>query len=50
MRVFVGKFLNVAGVPGLVHDCDYVAGITDAKVRVQVGELFTIITVNGLDI
>ena len=41
---------NLAGVPGLVRDCDYEAGVTDATVKVRVRDLFTIVTVNGLEI
>ena len=49
-RVLAGKIYNLAGIPGLVHDCDYDAGITKAHIRVRAKELFTIVTVNGLDI
>jgi len=50
MRVLLAKLANLAGFPGFVRICDYEAGITDARIRVRVGEMFTIITVNGLDI
>lgn len=46
----IGAILNVAGVPGLVKDCDYEVGITDATVKVRVRDSFTIIEVSGLEI
>jgi len=46
LRVILGKLWNLAGVPGLVRDCDYHAGVTDAHVQVRVRELFTIVQVN----
>lgn len=50
IRLALGMLLNLAGVPGLVRECDYEAGITDATVKVRVRALFTIIEVNGLEI
>lgn len=50
MRVFGGKVYNLAGIPGIVRDCDYSASAYDARIKVRSKELFTIITVNGLDI
>lgn len=50
IRVVFGYLFNLAGIPGLVRSCDYEAGITDARIRVRVGEMFTVITVNELDI
>jgi hypothetical protein len=49
-RVVFGKAYNVAGVPGIVRDCDYSATVCNARIRVRAKELFTIITVNGLEI
>ena len=49
-RVGLGKLFNLAGVPGIVRECDYAANTTDAQVTVRVRELFTIITVNCLEI
>jgi hypothetical protein len=48
--VAMGVLYNWAGIPGLVRDCDYDAGVTDAHIKVRVGELYTIVSVNGLDI
>jgi hypothetical protein len=50
VRLALGMLFNLAGVPGLVRDCDYRAGVTDATVKVRVRDLFTIIEVNGLEI
>jgi hypothetical protein len=49
-RVLAGKAYNIAGVPGIVRDCDYSATVCNARIRVRAKELFTIITVNGLEI
>ncbi len=50
LRVLAGKIYNLGGAPGFVRDCDYAATAHDVRVLVKAGELFTIITVNGLDI
>ena len=50
LRVLAGKLYNLAGVPGLVRDCDYSASICEARIKVRAEKLFTVITVNGLDI
>lgn len=49
-RVLAGKIFNLAGVPGIVRDCDYDATVYNARIKVRAGDLFTIITVDGLDI
>lgn len=50
LRVLAGKLYNLAGVPGIVRDCDYAATAHDVKIQVRARELFTIVTVNGLEI
>lgn len=50
LRILAGKVFNLAGVPGIVRDCDYAATARDVRVQVRAGELFTIISVNDLDI
>jgi len=50
VRLALGMLYNLAGVPGLVRNCDYEAGVADATVKVRVRDLFTIIEVNGLEI
>ena len=49
-RSFLGETLNLLGFPGFVRKCDYEASVCDATVSVRTRDLFTIITVNGLDI
>jgi hypothetical protein len=49
-RVLAGKLYNLAGIPGLVRDCDYAASAHDVRIQVRAREMFTIITVNGLDV
>jgi hypothetical protein len=50
IRLALGMLFNLAGIPGLLRDCDYQAGVADATVKVRVRDLFTIVTVNGLEI
>jgi hypothetical protein len=50
LRVLAGKLYNLAGVPGIVRDCDYAATAHDVRIQVKAGDLFTVVTVNGLDI
>ena len=50
MRVLAGIVFNLAGIPGIVRDCDYDAGVHDARITVRANTMFTIISVNGLDI
>jgi len=50
LRVALGRLFNVAGIPGLVQPCSYQASVTDGDVIVKKSELFTIISVNGIDI
>lgn len=50
LRFWIGRLLNAAGVPGLVEDGAYDAHTCQAAIRVKRGPLFTVITVNGLDI
>ena len=49
-RVFGGKVYNLAGIPGIVRDCDYSSSAYDARIKVRAKDMFTIVTVNGLDI
>jgi len=42
--------LNFIRFPGFVRPCYYEAGICKASISVRTGVLFTIVTVNGLDI
>lgn len=50
IRSWVGRLLNGLGIPGLVASQTYEAQIARATVRVALGPLFSIVSVNGLDI
>lgn len=50
LRALAGQIANLAGLPCFVRECDYEAGVTNALIRVRAGTMFTVITVNGLDI
>lgn len=50
IRVLAGKVYNLAGIPGIVRDCDYSSIACDARIKVRAKEMFTIINVNGLDV
>jgi len=50
VRLWLGKALILFGVPGIVVNQTYEAAITRAKVRVHLGPLFSVVSVNGLDI
>jgi|SRR5579859_1641800 len=50
LRSFLGNTLNLLRIPGLVRKCEYKTSVCDATVSVRTRDLFTVITVNGLDI
>lgn len=50
MKLYLGKLANVAGYPALVRECEYRSPALDAVVKVKKLELFTVVTVNGLDV
>jgi len=50
LRLFGGALFNLAGIPGLVQECHYKGAAAKAEITVSRGKLFTIISVNGLDI
>ena len=50
IRLWIGKLLVMTGVPGFVVDQTYDAAVTRARVRVQLGPLFSVVSVNGLDV
>ena len=39
LRLFAGKAYNLAGVPGIVRDCDYAATAQDVRIQVKAGDL-----------
>jgi hypothetical protein len=50
IKLWFGKLLNLAGFPGLVRECDYHSQALNASVKVRKYGLYTILTVNGLEI
>jgi hypothetical protein len=50
IKLWFGKLLNLAGVPAIVRECDYRSTALNVDVKVRRHGLYTIITVNGLDI
>jgi hypothetical protein len=50
VKLRFGKLLNLAGFPGLVRECDYHSRALNASVKVRKYGLYTIVTVNGLEI
>src|SRR6266566_7569471 len=50
LRLCFGYLMNISGVPGLLKPSQYTGGIHKTHISVQVTPLFTIVTVNGLDI
>jgi hypothetical protein len=50
VKFWFGKLLNLAGYPGLVRECEYHSRALNAVVKARKLELFTIVTVNGLDV
>lgn len=50
IKLWFGKLLNLAGFPAIVRECDYHSPALNADVKVRKFGLYTIITVNGLDI
>jgi hypothetical protein len=50
LRQWLGWILNKLGLPGFVGDADYRSQKLHAHVRVRRKRLFTIVSVNGLDV
>jgi hypothetical protein len=50
LRLLLGYLFNLAGVPGLVRECTYSGSAAKAEITVRLSGMFTIISVNGLDI
>jgi hypothetical protein len=49
-RLWLGKLLGLLHVPGVVVAQTYEANIARATVRVRLGPLFTVVSVNRMDI
>ena len=50
VRPRIGKLLTWLRVPGINVEQTYEAAITPATVRVHLGPLFSVVSVNGLDV
>src|SRR5262245_45054031 len=50
LRLWAGMLLKELGVAGVVQAGRYQAGIGDVSVRVTLGPLFTVVSVNGVDV
>ena len=47
---FWGRVANVAGLPGIVRECEYYSESLGVTVGVRMNPRFTVITVNGVDV
>jgi len=47
---FWGWLANLAGYPCVVRECDYGSDAFGVRVRVRSSNLFTTVTVNGVDV
>jgi len=50
IRRWLGRLLVMLRLPGIIVTQSYDATITRAKVRVHLGPLFSVVSVNGLDV
>jgi len=50
LRLWLGELLIRLHIPGIIVNQSYKAEITQANVRVRLGPLFSVVTVNGLDV
>jgi hypothetical protein len=50
VRLWAGRLLAALRIPGIVVAQSYEAEITSARVRVSLSPLFSVVSVNGLDI
>jgi hypothetical protein len=50
LKLYLGKMLNLAGYPALVRECEYHSHALNAAIRVKKLELFTLVSVNGIDV
>jgi hypothetical protein len=47
---WLGGLVNALGVPGLVQDTEYRSHTSLCQVRVRRERIFTVVTVNGVDV
>jgi hypothetical protein len=50
LKIYLGRVLNLAGFPALVRECEYESHVVGASVRVKRLNLYTLISVNGVDV
>jgi|HubBroStandDraft_5_1064220.scaffolds.fasta_scaffold1142562_1 hypothetical protein len=50
MVAWLGRALNALGAPGFVRSGNFESQRFGARVRVQCGELYTVVSVNGTDV
>ena len=50
VKFYLGKLLNLAGYPAIVRETEYQSRALKSRVSVKRLELYTLISVNGLDI
>lgn len=50
LRWYIGKLLNFFRFASPIRECDYTVNICKAHITVRQNELFTIVSVNGLDV
>jgi len=50
IRSWLGRLLVMLRIPGIIVNQTYDATVTRARVRVRLGPLFSVVTVNGLDV
>lgn len=50
IKLYMGKFLNLAGYPAIVREGEYKSAELDARVRVLKMDLSTLVSVNGFDV
>lgn len=50
LRWLAGKLLNLCGFSSPIRECEYTASICRAQITVRQRELFTIVSINGLDV
>ena len=47
---WLGSVMNAIGTPGFIRDSDYRSRTYGTRVSVRRGKLFTVISVNGVDV
>jgi hypothetical protein len=50
VKLYLGKIANLLGYPAIVRECDYHSRTIGTFVTVKKRELYTIVTVNGVDV